>query len=307
MEFNQPLDAHLAFFGYEEELKKELLHRGIPIHFEDGRFFISTHQGHALIWSQTTWINIQTEVISSINQAATFLKSLNRNWGLWSLKEHRRCELIQKELPHYSSKPIQFLGSLPPQNMGGWTLWDKNTLLYSAKTTSPFARGEFTFQEDKINPPSRAYLKLWEFFTVTGKFPAPHSPVIDMGSCPGGWTWVLSELQCETFSVDKAPLDARLSNRSNIKLIQESAFGLDPNRVGKVEWFFSDIICYPEKLLGLIERWRQDGYAKNFVCTIKYQSETDWKITDEFLKIPGSQIHHLYHNKHEVTWSLVQP
>jgi 23S rRNA (cytidine2498-2'-O)-methyltransferase len=44
--------------------------------------------------------------------------------------------------------------------------------------------------------------------------------------------------------------------------------------------------------------------VKNFVCTIKYQAETDWEQTLKFLEIPGSRIVHLHHNKHEVTWFL---
>ena len=46
------------------------------------------------------------------------------------------------------------------------------------------------------------------------------------------------------------------------------------------------------------------GKVRNFVCTLKYQAETDWEATLKFLEIPGSQIVHLHHNKHEVTWFL---
>jgi hypothetical protein len=80
--------------------------------------------------------------------------------------------------------------------------------------------------------------------------------------------------------------------------------GLNPEEIGELDWFCSDIICYPERLLNLVNRFRAAGTVKNFVCTIKYQAETDWEQTLKFLEIPGSRIVHLHHNKHEVTWFL---
>jgi 23S rRNA (cytidine2498-2'-O)-methyltransferase len=53
-----------------------------------------------------------------------------------------------------------------------------------------------------------------------------------------------------------------------------------------------------------VKKFIAAGTVKNFVCTIKYQAETDWKNTLKFLEIPGSRIVHLHHNKHEVTWFL---
>jgi 23S rRNA (cytidine2498-2'-O)-methyltransferase len=180
---------------------------------------------------------------------------------------------------------------------------DQNTLFYSTKPQSKIPLGEIEFIEDKINPPSRAYLKLWETFTVQGVRPKPNEKVIDVGSCPGGWTWVLQTMGCEVTSVDKAPLDPKIAALEKITFLEESAFGLNPEKIGKLDWFFSDIICYPSKLLELVQKWHKTGHVKNFVCTIKFQGETDYATMDKFLsEFPGSRIVHLYCNKHEVTW-----
>ena len=88
----------------------------------------------------------------------------------------------------------------------------------------------------------------------------------------------------------------------NIEFRQESAFGLRPQHVGKLDWFFSDIICYPDKLLELVLRWRESGLVDNFACTIKFQQPTDFETLFKFKEIPGSKIIHLSCNKHEVTW-----
>jgi len=71
-----------------------------------------------------------------------------------------------------------------------------------------------------------------------------------------------------------------------------------------VDWLFSDVICYPQRLLGLIERWRAEGAAPNFVCTIKFQGSDEHEAARAFAAIPGARLLHLHHNKHELTFLL---
>jgi 23S rRNA (cytidine2498-2'-O)-methyltransferase len=177
-------------------------------------------------------------------------------------------------------------------------------MLYSAECSSPFPDGEVEFVENKTDPPSRAYLKLWELFTLEQKMPRAGARVLDLGSSPGGWTWVLDQLGCEVISVDKAPLAAATKLSSRVKFIEESAFALKPEVIGKVDWLFSDVICYPERLLELVRRWMASGLVENFVCTVKFQDPTNHAIAAEFLKITGSSIRHLHNNKHELTWTV---
>lgn len=72
--------------------------------------------------------------------------------------------------------------------------------------------------------------------------------------------------------------------------------------MASLDWWFSDIICYPEKALQLTENWKKSGLVKNMVSTIKFQGQTDHETVKKFLKIPGSSVFHLYNNKHEITW-----
>lgn len=77
----------------------------------------------------------------------------------------------------------------------------------------------------------------------------------------------------------------------------------------KVDWFFSDVICYPRKLLELVQKWLRDGTCSKYVCTIKFQgqeiSDADRQVLESFARIPGSRLLHLFHNKHELTWIKV--
>jgi 23S rRNA (cytidine2498-2'-O)-methyltransferase len=297
--------GYLAIHNFESELERELEVKGLSVAMKKDRLYLVEGHQEAMIWAQVTAFELTFIQITSINDGAKKLKALGRNWGLFTVGQHRRAELIQSELPKYNTKPIPFRYPLPNSPMGFWTLWEQDQILATTKTSSPFALGEMDFTEDKVMPPSRAYLKLWEFFTVYAPEAIYGGTSIDVGSCPGGWTWVLRTLEFEkVISVDKAPIEKRIMDLGRIDFRQESAFGLDPKNFDEIDWFCSDIICYPERLLNLVKRFHDSGKVKNFVCTIKYQAEVDWENTLKFLEIPNSRIVHLHHNKHEVTWFL---
>lgn len=284
----------IPFKGFEKDLENEIK----P--FEKlGDYYISEYSDKA-IWAQDALFDVKEIPIESIKDGATKLKKINAYWVNISFEHHRRSQLIQENLNFYKPIELPFMGDMPKQKFGLWLLKDENTILASHKTLHKIPKGEVIFKEDKEVPPSRAYLKLWEFFTMQNISPSLGKKVIDMGSCPGGWSWVLSELGCRVVSVDKAPLDPKLQDISNIEFIKKDAFKLDPKEIGKVDWFFSDIICEPKKLLELVEKWKD--FSAHFVCTIKFKGETDSKILREFSKFKGSEIFHLYNNKHEVTW-----
>ena len=297
--------GYLAIHRFEAELRKELEIKGLKITHEKDRLFLIEGHHPPMIWAQMTAANLSAISNSSINDGAKKLKAQGRNWGLFTIGHHRRAQLIQEELPKINSKPIPFRHPLPTSPMGFWTLWEPDLIFATQETSSPFALGEMNFLEDKHMPPSRAYLKLWEFFTVYAPEVISGGTAIDVGSCPGGWTWVLRTLDFDHIvSVDKAPIEKRIMDLGKIEFRQESAFGLDPKNFDQIDWFCSDIICYPERLLNLVKRFMDAGKVRNFVCTIKYQGETDWENTLKFLEIPNSKIVHLHHNKHEVTWFL---
>jgi 23S rRNA (cytidine2498-2'-O)-methyltransferase len=181
-------------------------------------------------------------------------------------------------------------------------LLDPNTVVASARCSSPFAHGEVEFIENKTVPPNRAYLKLWEAFTLLGMRPAPGELCLDLGASPGGWSWVLQRTGARVIAVDKAPLAPAIAQLPNIAFRRESAFGLDAAALGAVDWLFSDVVCYPARLLALVQRWLAAGTARRFVCTLKFQGQTDHATARAFAAIEGSRLLHLHHNKHELTW-----
>ncbi|HJT08432.1 MAG TPA: SAM-dependent methyltransferase [Stellaceae bacterium] len=293
------ITAYLAPEGYVDELRVEL---GDAVSETHGRLMLAAGPPRPVAWVANVWHAPQRLAIASIGDAARQLRGIQRNWALYSHAHHRRAVLIAEQLPKVSAKPLVFGAPAPTAPLGSWTLLDPGTLLAAPRCSSPFPNGEARFVEDRMAPPSRAYLKLWELFTILGEQPLPGERCLDLGSSPGGWTWVLQRLGAKVISVDKAPLDPRVAALPSVEVRQESAFGLEPKSIDGIDWLFSDVISYPARLLALVERWLAAGTCRRFVCTLKFQGQTDHETARRFAAIPGSRLMHLHNNKHELTW-----
>ena len=238
----------------------------------------------------------------SVGAAAAALRAIQRNWGFFPFDHTGRAALITAKLPSLKPRALAFPTAAPSSHLGAWTLLRPDMMLASPTQTSPFVNGEVTFLEDRVGPPSRAYLKLWEACTLWRAWPQPGERCLDLGAAPGGWTWALAQLGAQVTAIDKAPLDPAIAALPNVQVRQESAFALDPGQEPPVDWLFSDIIAYPARLLTLVHAWIGSGRTRRIVCTLKFQGPTDHEAAEAFAAIPGGRVRHLFHNKHELTF-----
>ena len=296
--------AYLAAEGFEPQLEEELSRADVAVRIRHGRLLVSDTPAIPAAWAANIWHDCLEQPVASIGEAAKSLRAVQRNWAMYAPLHHRRASLIQERLPHVSAKPIVFPAMAPTAPLGSWTLLAPDRLLAAAQCSSSFPNGEVVFVEDRAGPPSRAYLKLWEALVRLGRWPQPGERCVDLGASPGGWTYVVAKLGGWVVAVDKAPLDPKVVAMPGVEWRGESAFALEPSSIGPVDWLFSDVICYPARLLRLVERWRDSGLAKNFVCTIKFQGGTDHDAAAAFAAIDGARVMHLHHNKHELTFVL---
>lgn len=289
-----PYFGYLAPEGLEENLEKEL-----DVIQRYGRLFLSSTPPNKVFFAQNIWYEPFIAKISSISNGASILKEIQRNWALYPYLFHRRATLIEDQLPHISKKKISFGESAPKLPLGSWTLIDKDTMIASAKCSSLYPNGELHFNETKI-PPSRAYLKLWEVFTLIQKMPKKDEICLELGASPGSWTYVLASLGAKVYAIDRAKIEANIANLPNVSFQEGNAFSLKAKDFPNVSWLFSDLICFPEKLYDFILPWLD--VCDNFICTIKLKGTVDHKIIEAFADIPGSRVMHLFHNKNELTW-----
>jgi 23S rRNA (cytidine2498-2'-O)-methyltransferase len=296
--------AYLAAEGFETPLGEELARKGVPITAWHGRLALSDAPPVDAAWALDSWTDPREIEIPSIKAAADALRALQRNWSAYPVLHHRRIALIESRLPPVKARPLVFPEPAPAAPLGAWTLLAPDRMLASPAKTSPFVNGECRFVEDRIGPPSRAYLKLWEACTRLGAWPRPGETCLDLGAAPGGWTWAIAQLGATVIAIDKADLAPAVAAMPNVTLRRDSAFALEPEAT---DWLFSDIIAYPDRLLALVGRWIASGLARRIVCTVKFQGATDHEAADAFAAIPGARLHHLFHNKHELTFFWQRP
>lgn len=294
--------AYLAAPGFEPVLAQELARRGAGDLCWHGRLALSAHPPVASLWALETWDAPEEHDVPSIKGAARIMRAIQRNWACYAPMLHRRCALIGDALPPLRPKPLVFPAVAPDAHLGAWTLLAPDRLLLSRTKSSPFINGEVAFEENRTDPPSRAYLKLWEALLRLGRWPVAGETCLDLGACPGGWTWVAASNGAHVTAIDRSPLAENVASLPNVTCRYESAFGLDPQDCAPVDWLFSDIIAYPARLLALARRWIESGRAARIVMTIKFQGETDHETAEAFAAIPGGRVVHLWHNKHELTF-----
>lgn len=300
------LTGYLAPADLEHELRDELTAAGVRMaRRPHGRLVLSADPPFASAWAANVWHDVEEIPITSIGHAAKELRDRQRNWAAYAPVHGGRAKLIAEKLPHVSAKAIEIGDVVPDAPLGSFTLLEPDLLLAATRCTSPFANGEAKLVEDRDGPPSRAYLKLYEAFARLRRWPTADETCLDLGASPGGWTWLMAQTGARVTAIDKAPLASHVARLPNVRWHEGSAFALDPRHQPTTDWVCSDIICYPRRLLGLIERWIDAGTARHLICTIKFQGLTDHGIVREFAAIPGAEVLHLHHNKHELTflWS----
>ena len=294
-----PAAVYVAKHHYLAELCEEL--EQVNVVMDDLVF--SPILKRDVCFAQDIWLNPVVISFQSISEAIKILKQAGKYWYLHPIDCIRRSRLIEQQLRKLPSLTRSFpiADTIPP--IGVFSLLDHNTLLYSSNRLKKWPQGHCFFIEDKINPPNRAYLKLWEALSLLKTYPKPGETVLDLGASPGGWTYVMQSLGAEVTAIDKAPLDEKIAHCPHVTFIKQSAFAFDPNSLPKpFDWVLSDVICYPDKAYQLVKNWIDSGNAKQLIVTIKMQGQTDKEIIRQFQSIPNAYVVHLYHNKHEVTF-----
>jgi 23S rRNA (cytidine2498-2'-O)-methyltransferase len=284
--------------GYLRDLERELVFREIPIVAQKENLILTEGKAVDIAWAEAVWRHTAAIEISSIGDGIKKLRALCKDWLSLPGASHRRAHLVADKL----SSPRPFVYSFPPnektpsRHFGQFTLW-QDDLIYAS--TDILGGRKFDFHEDKTAP-SRAYLKLWEALIRHGRWPAAGDRTVDLGASPGGWTHVLAKLGAKVLAIDRSELDVHLMNHPMVEFKKGDAFSMTPARIGNVDWLFSDVICYPDKLLEFLSEWIAKRAARNIIATIKFQGDSDPKVIAEFQKLGA--VSHLYNNKHELTF-----
>ena len=184
----------------------------------------STHQTRDICFALDIWLEPYIVKFQSISEAVKMLRQAGKFWSAHPIAQVRRTRLIEEQLRKCPSLTRQFPIETDIPAIGVFCLLDQNTLVYSAKRLKKWPGGKCYFVEDKINPPNRAYLKLWEALTLLESYPKPGDLALDLGASPGGWTYVMQSLGARVTAVDKALLNPNIATLPGVTFLKQSAF-----------------------------------------------------------------------------------
>jgi len=169
--------------------------------------------------------------------------------------------------------------------------------------TSCFVGG-FNNVEDNKKAPSRAFKKIVEAQLLMGKKSGEGEVFVDLGACPGGWSYIGRQQGANIIALDRSPLREDLMSDPKVEFKKADAFKFVTDE--RIDWVVSDIICLPPRIIELIQTWVVAKKCRNFVFTIKFQGEDDYPILKEFKELALTLdykviIKQLNANKNEVT------
>ena len=170
--------------------------------------------------------------------------------------------------------------------------------------------------------PSRSTLKLEEAIqTFIPKSEHQHYfngdvSAVDLGACPGGWTYQLVSRGVQVEAIDNGAMDDALMATGLVDYFAADGFKYQP-QYGKVNWLVCDMIEQPDRVAQLMTDWLIKGWAEHTIFNLKLPMkqrytamiEAKASITSQLEKAGIKftwQAKHLYHNRDEVTVCILR-
>lgn len=182
---------------------------------------------------------------------------------------------------------------------------------------SPFLMGipRLKFPQDA---PSRSTLKLEE--AILSFIPSAEEKKrlneamngVDLGACPGGWTYQLVKRGLFVYAVDHGKMADSLHETGRIEHCAEDGFKFQPPKRTKIDWLVCDMVEQPMRIAKLIAKWLVNGWCRETIFNLKLPMKKRYqevKLCLEFLESELSkhgfwfslQAKHLYHDREEIT------
>ncbi|NBI12065.1 23S rRNA (cytidine(2498)-2'-O)-methyltransferase RlmM [[Haemophilus] felis] len=169
--------------------------------------------------------------------------------------------------------------------------------------------------------PSRSTLKLEE--AILTFIPRNQEPIrfqetmkaVDLGACPGGWTYQLVKRGLFVYAVDHGKMAASLHETGRIEHCPEDGFTFKPPKRCKIDWLVCDMVEQPSRVTQLIIKWFTQGWCREAIFNLKLPMKKRYvevqqclnKIEDALIQLGVKfqlQAKHLYHDREEVTVHL---
>lgn len=192
---------------------------------------------------------------------------------------------------------------LETTTVGWWSVTFPEERIRLRRILSRFPGGLFHVEDD-LKPPSSAFKKVVEGQALLGRPIRKGERCVDLGGCPGGWTYIAVQAGAQVTAVDRSPLRDDLMAHRRVDFVQGDAFRYVP--VAPVDWLLCDVIAFPKRSIAMLDQWLSEGWCRHFIVTLKFKGKEDYPAVEEAKAMLSQHpvdfiIRHLNVNRNEVT------
>ena len=136
---------------------------------------------------------------------------------------------------------------------------------------------------------------------------------VDLGACPGGWTYQLVRRGLFISAIDNGPMAESLMETGQVTHYMEDGFKFEPQK--NVDWMICDMVEKPIMVADLMASWLVKGWCRETIFNLKLPMKKRFVEVYKCLEHIESRLRkanfryeiqckHLYHDREEVTVSV---
>lgn len=135
---------------------------------------------------------------------------------------------------------------------------------------------------------------------------------VDLGACPGGWTYQLVKRGLFVYAVDHGKIAESLQHTGRVQHCAEDGFKFQPPKKTKVNWLVCDMVEQPKRVMALMAKWLANGWCQETIFNLKLPMKKRYAEVQQCLQLLAKQLNdkqikyqlqakHLYHDREEIT------
>lgn len=135
---------------------------------------------------------------------------------------------------------------------------------------------------------------------------------VDLGACPGGWTYQLIKRGVFVYAVDHGRLANSLFETGRVEHCCEDGFKFRPPKGKSVNWLVCDMVEKPSRIANLIVKWFVNGWTREAIFNLKLPMKKRYQEIQRCLESITKQLREagllfqiqakqLYHDREEIT------
>jgi len=161
--------------------------------------------------------------------------------------------------------------------------------------------------------PSRSTLKLEEAFMVLldederARWLQSGMTAVDLGACPGGWTFQFTRRALRVIAVDNGAMDGKLMDSGLVEHVRADGFRFEPKK--PIEWMVCDMVESPIKVAERMATWLREGWCRRTIFNLKLPMKKRWPEVQRCFATMRESVpfeldlraKQLYHDREEIT------